>query len=99
MPSSARVVRVTTFVAAEGRREDLVAAAGLIGERARHAEGCFGAQLCHVDGDQAVVAALSRWDSRAALDDFLSAQRAGLGALAGMLAGPPVTEVYTALAD
>ncbi len=99
MTSSARVVRVTTYAAADGRRGDLVAAAARIGEQASRADGCFGAQLCAVEGQPQVVAALSRWESRESLDSFVAAQRDELGALGSMLAEPAATVVYTAIAD
>jgi quinol monooxygenase YgiN len=90
----AHVIRVTAFAPADGRREDVAAACRATSERARDADGCFGAQVCDMEEQPDGIAVVSRWRDRASLDAFVEANADGLGQLAAMLSGPPVTVHY-----
>ena len=94
MAEHAHVVRVTTFVPADGRAEDLLEACRQIAGAATEAEGCFGAQVCEVSEQPGVIAVVSRWRDRSSLDAFLSAHSARLGALEPLLGRPGATVHY-----
>src|SRR6266545_4170906 len=79
MAEHANVVRMARFRPAAGRREDLLSRLknGVDGIRQR--DGCFGAQICTLREVPDTIVVISRWESQAALDQFLSdttAQRA-----------------------
>lgn len=71
MSEHARTIRVSTFTAADGHLDDLVAAARSNAGDAAAAEGCFGAQVLQPEGEPGVVAVISRWRDRTDLQRFL----------------------------
>lgn len=96
MTEHAGLIQVTTFRAAPGRRDDVLALCAQTQERAVAAEGCFGAQTCAVDDDPDAVAAISRWRDRRSLEAFQAADRGNAPAQAGdALIDTPVTRQYT----
>ena len=94
MAEHANVVRVARFRPAPGRQEELVnrLEAGVEGIRQR--DGCFGAQICTLTEDPAVVAVISRWANQAALDQFLSETTAQRAEAAALVTEPPTTETF-----
>jgi heme-degrading monooxygenase HmoA len=59
MAEHAGLIQMTTFQAAPGRRDELLALCAEIQERAATADGCFGAQTCTVNDDPDAVVAIS----------------------------------------
>src|SRR2546421_10168041 len=74
MTEQAGLIQVTTFRAAPGRRDEVLALCAQTQERAAVADGCFGAQTCTVDEDPDAVAAISRWRDRRSLEAFQAAE-------------------------
>ncbi len=97
MAEHAGVVRITTLVPAEGRRQELIDACRQFENRARDADGCFGAQVCEVAEDPDTVAVLSRWRDRDSLDTFVTASTAELQDLTPLLSGLPSTRHYSSV--
>jgi quinol monooxygenase YgiN len=93
----AHVIRVTAYSPADGRRQDVAAACRATSERARDADGCFGAQVCDMEEQPDGIAVVSRWRDRASLDAFLAASAPRLEELASLLSGPPVTVHYVSV--
>lgn len=73
MSDHARTIRVTTFTAAQGQVDALVDAATRNAGDAAEADGCFGAQVLRPEGQDDVVAVISRWRDRDDLQRFLDA--------------------------
>ena len=97
MAEHANVVRIASFRPGADRRAELLdrLKSGIDG--IRQMEGCFGAQICSVEGDPEVVAVISRWASRSALDQFLSSTTTQRAEAAAMTTEPPKTETYTSM--
>jgi quinol monooxygenase YgiN len=66
----AAVINVSRYRPASGKRDELLKAMARMAERASSAPGCFGAQACVSDRDHETLIAISRWESRPALDAF-----------------------------
>jgi quinol monooxygenase YgiN len=97
MVEHANVVRVVHFRPAPGGRDELVSRLTSGAEGIRQMEGCFGAQICNVREDPAVIVAISRWASQGALDQFLSSTTAQRAEVAAMTAEPPSTETFVSI--
>ncbi|MGH3319891.1 MAG: putative quinol monooxygenase [Streptosporangiaceae bacterium] len=98
MPEHAHVVRVTTFVPADGRTDELAEAVRPIARQASDAGGSFAAQVCEVAEQPGVLAVISRWQRREDLDQFLSEHGDRIrGAVEGLIAEAPTTLHYSAL--
>lgn len=95
MAEHARVIRMTRFVPAAGKRADLIDALEEVAERVRRVEGCYGVQVCDVSEDPRPLVVISRWDSAEALARLPADQvRARVQDL---IEGEPETEHYTPL--
>ena len=95
MAEHAGLIQVTTFRAAPGRRDEVLALCAQTQERAAVADGCFGAQTCTVDEDPDAVAAISRWRDRRSLEAFQAAEKGSAPIRAGdVLIDAPVTRQY-----
>lgn len=95
MPEHARVIRMTRFVPAAGRRADLIEALEEIAERVRQLEDCYGVQVCDVSEDPLPLVVISRWSSAEALGKLPADQvRARVQDL---IDGEPETEHYSPL--
>ncbi len=70
MTEHASVIDVSRYYPAAGKRRQLLEAMKRMAERAAATDGCFGAQACESDQDAEALVAISRWSSRAALDQF-----------------------------
>jgi heme-degrading monooxygenase HmoA len=100
MSEHARTIRVSTFTAAEGHLDDLVRAAWSNARDASGADGCFGAQVLRPEGQEDVVAVISRWRGRDDLQRFLDAHEgAAHDAVGPHVAGPVTSTHYLTLAD
>src|ERR1041384_6741989 len=89
----ASVIRVTRFQPAPGKRDELGRRLEAGAEQMRHMDGCFGSQICASDQSSDAVVAVSRWASRAALDQFVQQSAAQRNEAAQQLAsGPPTSE-------
>jgi quinol monooxygenase YgiN len=93
----AAVINVSRYRPAPGKREDLLRAMTQMAERASGAPGCFGAQACSSDRDHEDLIAISRWESRQALEAFsgTAASTADREHLQGLLGGPAQRENLT----
>ena len=80
MAEHAHVIRITSFLAAADRRDDLINALRPVAQQASTAEGCFGAQVCQVTEEANTVALVSRWGDEAALQAFFAGSEEGLRA-------------------
>ena len=99
MTEHAHVIQITTFTARDGRFEDLTQATRPFVQLATDADGCFGAQLCTIAEAPDVVAIVSRWRDKAALDEF-TGRHADAGQPADeLVASGPTNLHYTALRD
>ncbi len=96
MPEHSRIVRITTFVPADGRHDDLVSACEQIATTLRRTDGCFGAQICTVAEEPTLITAISRWRDQDALDTYGSAA-GGPQIPAELLGAQPVTRHHLAL--
>ena len=95
MTEHAGLIQVTTFRAAPGRRDEVLALCARTQERAAAADGCFGAQTCTVDQDPDAVAAISRWRDRRSLEAFQAAEKGSPPIQGGdVLIDAPVTRRY-----
>ncbi|TMC14373.1 MAG: hypothetical protein E6J29_03480 [Chloroflexi bacterium] len=95
MAEHARVIRLTRFIPAAGKRADLIETLEEIAERVRQVEGCYGVQVCDVSEDPAPLVVISRWDSAEALAKLPADQvRARVQ---GLIEGEPETEHYSPL--
>ena len=72
MADHARVINVSRYRPAPGKRHDLMSAMKKMAERASKAKGCFGAQACESNRDREDLVAVSRWESEQALHEFSS---------------------------
>jgi quinol monooxygenase YgiN len=97
MAEHAHVIRVARFQPAAGKRDELVNRLVSGAEDIRKMEGCFGAQICSVRESPGVIAAVSRWASGAALDQFLQSSIAQRAEVAALTAAPPTTETFDTL--
>ena len=70
MAEHAAVIDVSRYYPASGKRDELLDAMKKIADLAASSEGCFGAQACVSDQDGDALIAISRWESRSALDGF-----------------------------
>jgi quinol monooxygenase YgiN len=95
MAEHAGLIQMTTFQAAPGRRDELLALCAETQERAATADGCFGAQTCTVNDDPDAVVAISRWRDRRSLEAFQAAE-GGSSAIRvrDVLIDVPVTRQY-----
>jgi quinol monooxygenase YgiN len=92
----ASVIRVTRFQPAPGKREELVRRLEEGAEQMRQMDGCFGSQICASDQSSEAIVAVSRWASRAALDQFVQQSATQRNDVAQQLAsGPPTSEHLT----
>src|SRR5699024_1503392 len=98
MSEHAQTVRVAAFSSVDGRRDELVTALESVARDASDADGCFGAQVCEIAEEPDVLAVLSRWESRSAVDTFTQeyAERAQ-DAVAGLTSGPATVLHYESL--
>jgi quinol monooxygenase YgiN len=71
MEQHAVVVEVSRYRPAAGKRDEMLTQMKKLAERASRADGCFGAQVCVSSSDKDSLIAVSRWKSRASLDEFL----------------------------
>ena len=96
MAEHAGLIQVTTFRAAAGRRDELLALCAETQERAATADGCFGAQTCTAEEDPDAVVTISRWRDRHSLEAFQAAEGGSppIG-VRDVLADVPVTRQYT----
>jgi len=95
MTEHAGLIQVTTFRAAPGRRDEVLALCTQTQQHAAAADGCFGAQACTVDEDPDAVAAISRWRDRRSLEAFQAAGGGSPAIPAGdVLIEAPVTRQY-----
>jgi quinol monooxygenase YgiN len=97
MAEHANLVRVARFRPAPGQREELVKRLQSGADGIRHRDGCFGAQICTVSEDPAVVAVISRWASQAALDQFLSETTAQRAEATALTSEPATTETFVSI--
>ncbi|HYM49409.1 MAG TPA: antibiotic biosynthesis monooxygenase family protein [Candidatus Limnocylindrales bacterium] len=97
MADHAAVVNVSRYRPAQGKRDQLLAAMKTMAQRAAQAKGCFGAQACASDRDHEDLVAVSRWESRQALEAFAStaASAAEQDHLKNLLHGPADRENLT----
>ena len=95
MAEHASVIRVTRFQPAPGKRDELVRRLEEGAEQMRQLDGCFGSQVCASDQSSDVIVAVSRWASRAALDQFLQQFATQRTDAAQLAAGPPNSEHLT----
>ena len=96
MPDHATVIRVTRMRAAEGREDELRRFAEEFAAAARQQPGCFGAQLCSVSEEPGWLAAISRWESQAALDAAIPKGDSRRAEMAELLGAPAETRHYVA---
>jgi quinol monooxygenase YgiN len=91
----AGMVRITTFRAAESDWERLHGALELECDAMRQAEGCFGAQVCSIDGRDDAVAVVSRWRDRRYLNEYFKEEGpdVALETVASLVHGRPETLV------
>src|SRR5437763_16968067 len=75
MAEHAGLIQVTTFRAAAGRRDELLALCAETQERAATADGCFGAQTCTAEEDPDAVETISRRRDRHSPEAFHPAER------------------------
>ncbi len=98
MAEHASVIRITRFQPAPGKRDELVRRLEQGAEQMRGLEGCYGSQICASDQSSDAIVAVSRWASRAALDDMLQQSVTQRNDVAQQLtAGPPSSEHLTPL--
>ena len=99
MVEHAVVINVSRYVAAPGKRDELVAAMRRMAERAAEEADCFGAQTCASDQEREALIAVSRWRSPAALEEFreTAASIAEREQLSALLAAPAEHENLTPL--
>ena len=96
MAEHAGLIQVTTFRAAAGRRDELLALCAETQERAATADGCFGAQTCTAEEDPDAVVTISRWRDRHSLEAFQPAEGGSPPiAVRDVLTDTPVTRQYT----
>lgn len=70
--AAAGVIRVSEFIARSGKSEALVEATRGNAQSARRQPGCISAEVCTSPHDSNRVVVISRWESTAALEEFLS---------------------------
>lgn len=98
MSEHAALVRVTTFVAAEGRRDELTRRLQQMAGAFRGHDGLFGTQVCTVDEQPEAVAVVSRFRDQAALDSLIASDAAaGIEDLHSLLAHPAATTHFRSL--
>lgn len=97
MAEHAAVINVSRYRPASGKRDELLKAMARMAERASSSPGCFGAQACVSDRDHETMIAISRWESRRALDAFAgtAASTTEREHLEGLLGGPAERENLT----
>lgn len=94
MAEHATVVDVSRYYPAAGKREELIQAMHRLAQQAASSPGCFGAQVCVSDAEPEALVAVSRWESKEALQGFSEAQSfvAERETLASLLAKPAARE-------
>ena len=93
MTEHARIVRVTWFEPRDDARELFLARAQELVGVASQTPGCFGAQLCTVEGTPGTIAVVSRWADRASLDMWWAESGDALrDELAGLVISPARSE-------
>ena len=98
MSEHAGVVQITTFSTDGERWAQLIASLHQLAERARGAEGCFGAQVCSDEDRPDAVAVVSRWRSHADLDGWLAqAGESAEEAAEELASGPTIMQTLTSL--
>jgi len=95
MAEHARVIRVTRFIPAAGKRADLLEALEEIAEQVRKVEDCYGVQVCDVSEDPTPLVVISRWHSAEAIAKLPADQV--LARVKDLVESPPLTEHYTTL--
>ena len=96
MPDHATIVRVTRMRPAEGREADLRRFAEEFAAAARQEPGCFGAPVCTVSEEPGWLAAISRWESQAALDAAIPKGDGRRQQMVELLGAPAETRHYVA---
>jgi len=95
--TAAGLIRVTTFHARAGQQGHLVAAAEGNATAARQATGCLSAEVCLHPDEPDVVLVVSRWESAAALREFLDwHEGVAHGAVSPHASGRPQSVHYPA---
>lgn len=97
MSEHASVVRVTTFVPAEGRRQELIQHLAEMAVGVRQQDGCFGAQICEPDDQPDAVTVISRWRDEAALGSLREGAGTGMEQVSALVAGPPATTHFRSI--
>ena len=97
MAEHARVVRVTHFKPAPGKRDELAQKLETLSDSIRPMEGCFGVQVCSVREAPELLAVISRWASQSALDKLRSSNTVNMAELTALLAEPQKTEHFEPL--
>ena len=99
MAEHAAIVDISRYYPAEGKREELLGAMRRLAAAAAGSAGCFGAQACGSDQDNAALIGISRWESKSALDSFANAPDfvRERDQLKSLLARPAVREHFTPL--
>jgi quinol monooxygenase YgiN len=94
MADHAAVINVSRYRPVAGKREELLSAMKRMADQASKAKGCFGAQACRSDADPEEIVAVSRWESRQALEAFSGTadDTANDDQLKALLAGPAQRE-------
>ena len=93
MTEHAQIVRVTWFEPRDDERDLFLAKVHELARGASETPGCFGAQLCTVEGTPGTVAVVSRWQDRASLDMWWAESGDTLrDELAELLASPARSE-------
>ena len=70
------VLDVSRYRPAAGKRDEMLTEMKKIADHASKADGCFGAQVCVSSSDKDSLIAVSRWKSRASLEEFSRDMRA-----------------------
>ncbi|HSP09114.1 MAG TPA: antibiotic biosynthesis monooxygenase family protein [Candidatus Dormibacteraeota bacterium] len=70
MAEHAKVIDVSRYYPAQGKRDELLSAMKELAAKAASSPGCYGAQVCESDQEQDALVAISRWASESDLDGF-----------------------------
>jgi quinol monooxygenase YgiN len=97
MAEHASVIRVVRYDPAPGKRDELISRLHQGAESLRQMDGCFGAQICSLDGAPNQVVAISRWASQGAIDQFLQQTTSLRAEAAGLARGQPTEEHFHSL--
>jgi quinol monooxygenase YgiN len=95
MAEHARVIRMTRYIPAAGKRADLLEALEEVAELVRTVEDCYGVQLCDVSEDPTPLVVISRWHSAEAIGKLPADQV--LARVKDLVESAPLTEHYTPL--